>query len=346
MRTSSITKEHVETLLEHATGVSGHESALLAGGASDRWYARISGGICERSERDTLIVTGVPISSWTILDSFLKNQNYLERQNCPVPRVFGQWPEYGIALIEDFGDTRLVDAIQADPQHRDELDDDAVDLLVRLHSLKPDPTLSYPARELVFDIEKYQYEFGFHVDTWLIGHYFDVTPTTIERRTLNNTYRWISETLASGPFVFTHRDYQSTNLMLRDDGTLGIIDFQDARQGLRQYDVASFIWDSYVSKSEERRKRITEVYRTFAGLHDDSERFEVLLRVAAIQRKLHDAGAFIYTAAHRGKIEYLAWLPDAVDIATDLMQKIEPCRDAGSILAAWMDRKQRMVSAK
>jgi len=190
--TSGITEEHIETLLTRATGVSDHKPVVLAGGASDRWYARISGPLCDQFQRSTLVATGVPVSLWAILESFLANQKYLERQNLPVPEVYAQWPEYGIALIEDFGDTRLVDAIKASPQRRNALDDAAVDLLVRLHSLKPDPTLSYPAHELAFDVEKYQYEFGFHVDTWLITHYFDSTPTAVERRTLDNTYRRIS----------------------------------------------------------------------------------------------------------------------------------------------------------
>ncbi len=345
MSNPGITREQIETLLKRATGFSGHDPVPLAGGASDRWYARISGVLCERFQRSSLIVTGVPVSLWSILDSFLANQKYLERQGLPVPKVYDQWPEYGIALIEDFGDTRLVDAIKASPQRRKTLDDHAIDLLVRLHSLKPDPTLSYPARELAFDVEKYQYEFGFHVDTWLIAHYFAATPTAIERGTLDNAYRWIRETLASEPHVFTHRDYQSTNLMVLDDDSLGIIDFQDARHGLRQYDLASFIWDSYVQKSDERRNRLTDVYRSSARLYDDSERFDLLLRVAAIQRKLHDAGAFIYTAAHRGKTDYLAWVPDAVDMATSLMHEIDSCRDAGTILAEWMNQKRRQAPA-
>ncbi|HDS74660.1 MAG TPA: hypothetical protein ENN56_03875 [Firmicutes bacterium] len=343
MSLPGITEEQIAELLTYATGSSSSQPSLLVGGASDRWYARISGELPKRFGCRTLLVTGVPTTLWSILESFLRNQSFLERLQCPVPRVYGRWPQYGIALIEDFGDIRLVDAISREPKRRNELDENAIDLLVRLHSLPPDPHLSYPARELAFDVEKYQYEFGFHVDTWLIGHHLGVSPTATERRALDGTYRWISETLAAEPFVFTHRDYQSTNLMLRDDGTLGLIDFQDARQGLRQYDLASFIWDSYVSKSDERRYRITQYYRTAAGVTDDPDRFDALLRIAAIQRKLHDAGAFVYTAAHRGKTEYLVWVSDAIGIATDLMIEFHQCHDTGAMLAEWMERKRQAM---
>jgi len=44
---------------------------------------------------------------------------------------------------------------------------------------------------------------------------------------------------------FTHRDYDARNLMVRDDGTLAVIDFQDATIGPSHYDLVSLLRDSY-----------------------------------------------------------------------------------------------------
>ena len=54
-----------------------------------------------------------------------------------------------------------------------------------------------------------------------------------------------STELAGEPRVLCHRDYHSRNLMLHD-GSLYIIDFQDARMGPDTYDLVSLLRDSYV----------------------------------------------------------------------------------------------------
>ena len=45
---------------------------------------------------------------------------------------------------------------------------------------------------------------------------------------------------------FTHRDYQSRNLMVLPGGEQVVIDFQDALLGPRQYDLVALLRDSYV----------------------------------------------------------------------------------------------------
>ena len=51
--------------------------------------------------------------------------------------------------------------------------------------------------------------------------------------------------------MLCHRDYHSRNLMLHD-GSLYIIDFQDARMGPDTYDLASLLRDSYVDLSPQQ----------------------------------------------------------------------------------------------
>ncbi len=43
--------------------------------------------------------------------------------------------------------------------------------------------------------------------------------------------------------MLVHRDYHSRNLMLQPDGTLGVIDFQDAVRGPLTYDLVSLLRD-------------------------------------------------------------------------------------------------------
>ena len=51
-----------------------------------------------------------------------------------------------------------------------------------------------------------------------------------------------------------HRDYHSKNLLRKSDGSIGIIDYQDAMAGPMTYDIASLLRDCYVDWPEENVK--------------------------------------------------------------------------------------------
>jgi hypothetical protein len=312
----------------------------LVGGASDRRFHRLQ---LPSNAQLPLIVMIIPTVQSDIFDAFCANAAYLRSQGIPVPEIAGLWREQGIALLEDFGDTTMTAAVSAEPAKASSLYDAAIALLVRLHSCAESVDHPCPAFSQAFDEEKWDHEYHFHVRTWLVDRHWAVTPTRTEARTLDRAFSWLSRLLSRQPRVFTHRDYQSSNLLVSADGSLGLIDFQDARLGLRQYDLASLLYDSYSPLDDAERERLARLY---ASLSDESVPIEdhfQFVRLAAIQRKLHDAGAFAYTAYHRGKTDFLRYIPGAVTMATRLMGDYSELRTAGSILRDYAERMMRRV---
>lgn len=51
--------------------------------------------------------------------------------------------------------------------------------------------------------------------------------------------------------VYVHRDFMPRNLMLPEQGGLGVLDFQDAVYGPVTYDIASLMRDAFISWDEE-----------------------------------------------------------------------------------------------
>ena len=85
-----------------------------------------------------------------------------------------------------------------------------------------------------------------HFREWGLEAWSGKKPSASERaRARRAPSAGIAEQLAAAPRGFTHRDYQSRNLMVKD-GELVVIDFQDALQGPRQYDLVALLRDSYV----------------------------------------------------------------------------------------------------
>ena len=59
--------------------------------------------------------------------------------------------------------------------------------------------------------------------------------------------------------TFLYRDFQSRNVMIKDDQPY-FIDFQGGRRGPTQYDVASFLWQAKANFSPELREQLIEAY--------------------------------------------------------------------------------------
>ncbi|MFP4522598.1 MAG: aminoglycoside phosphotransferase family protein [Fibrobacterota bacterium] len=160
-----------------------------------------------------------------------------------------------------------------------------------------------------FDREKYDFEYNFHFVKKLLAYLCPAgTPAGISG--FRDFYFEITDYLCRRPFVFTHRDYQSSNLICAGDG-MTVIDYQDARNGPAEYDIASFLYDSYIDPGEENKKAFISSYFEVSGA-DPGPDFDKTLDYCAIQRKIHDAGAFIYASERLPGSGYLRYVEKAV----------------------------------
>src|ERR1700687_1905329 len=112
-------------------------------------------------------------------------------------------------------------------------------------------------------------------------------PSAPERVVLDAIFRRLSAQLAAEPRGFTHRDYQSRNIMVKD-GELVLIDFQDALQGPRQYDLVSLLRDSYVELPWRLVDEMLQRYCSAMGI-SDAAAFIAFFDLLTVQRKLKDA---------------------------------------------------------
>jgi aminoglycoside/choline kinase family phosphotransferase len=123
--------------------------------------------------------------------------------------------------------------------------------------------------------------------------------------------RLAEQAFEGAPTLFMHRDYQSRNLMLTPAG-LAVIDFQGARLGPPEYDLASLLYDPYTDPAPDLRERMVERYLSSAPPAAGSEKmFRRRLRASAINRTLQILGAFAYLGGHLQKPGFLEYAPAA-----------------------------------
>ena len=135
-----------------------------------------------------------------------------------------------------------------------------------------------------FDATLYRWEQSYFFENCL-GRHFGLDPAQLEELASLPALAEITERLASFPRVLIHRDFQSQNIILRN-GQAHLIDFQGMRPGLAEYDLASLLYDPYVSLAAAERTELLEFYRSAASV----ERPGICGQVPALRHAAADAG--------------------------------------------------------
>jgi N-acetylmuramate 1-kinase len=129
---------------------------------------------------------------------------------------------------------------------------------------------------------------------------------------------------------FLHRDFQSRNLMVKDN-KIGVIDWQGGRLGPLQYDLASLLIDPYVMLKNEEQMVLYDYYMTLLvkRLSGISTLFSKHYPYIAVQRNLQILGAFSYLSKVQGKSNFLSYISPSLQSLDFLLRKIgDPQLDA------------------
>ncbi len=279
----------------------------LAGDASTRRYFRSF-----YPDGSTAIVTLYPQAGANHEAAFLSVHQYLHELGLPVPQVYSSHSDNGVVIQQDLGDELLESVVAvSNEEPLSAVYTSAVNILldmVKRTSERKDDTC--PAFSLAFDMEKLMWEMDFFVTHFVRG-FCGAEPSRSALAALQEFFSTICGLLAAEPRVFCHRDYHSRNLLLHQQ-RLFMIDFQDARMGPAQYDLASLLRDSYVTLSEELVDDLVKYY--FHGMGSGAakasvDRFCYVFDIMSLQRNIKALGTFGYQSSQIGTDRYLSSIP-------------------------------------
>ena len=271
----------------------------MPGGASTRIYLRVA--TRERTAIAMFVPDGAPeeVTNGAATSArwpFLEVHGLLSDRGVRVPIVLGESCSEGLLLLEDLGDETLAAFLERAPERKAEVYRVAVrDLAQAQSALAALPQGSVVAGR-AFDEKLLRWELD-HFREWGLDARSRALPEA-ERAELDAVFDRLAQRIAAWPRGFVHRDYQSRNLMVHDRGAsldLVWIDFQDALLGPRVYDLVALLNDSYQSFDRPFVEARLDDYAAARGL-DQAER-EAIGRefdVVTVQRKLKDAGRFIF----------------------------------------------------
>jgi aminoglycoside/choline kinase family phosphotransferase len=323
------------------TGGKNPRLETLPGGASIRRYHRVT---VDGGNWPTVMVMELgdnPLKSEEAAKGgapselpFINVQRYLAKAGASVPVIHRYDAERGFLYLEDLGDITFESRVaDAGDDVRGRYYRQAIDQLVALQTFAaehPDPECVAFSRGFDFELLK-----------WELDHFREygleaqgLAPSAAERDELERVFKRIADELAAEPRGFVHRDYQSRNLMVQDvNGAphLRIIDFQDALLGTRAYDLVGLLRDSYVALSPSLLDAMVAHFVDQAAI--DAARFQHLFDLQVVQRKLKDAGRFVFIDRVKKNPSFLVHIPNSLDYVARSMSRLPELGSLREILA-------------
>ncbi|MBA4754538.1 MAG: aminoglycoside phosphotransferase [Sphingobium sp.] len=269
----------------------------LAGDASFRRYFRVVDG----GRRAVLMDAPPPHEDPR---PFIAIAEHLLADGFAAPRILARDLEEGLVLIEDFGDLRVKEHLDDQPDAELAVYGRAIDLLADLHRLPAAPVPPYDRavyqREVDLLTQWYCPAIGLTVDQDAYVAAWDAVLPIVEQ--------------SASPTVTVLRDYHAENIMLIDRATshgLGLLDFQDALAGHPAYDLVSLLQDARRDVPPQIEAAMLARYKAIAAPPPD---FHAAYAVLGAQRNAKIIGIFTRLWQRDGKPRYLSFLPRMWDL--------------------------------
>ncbi len=282
----------------------------LPGAGSDRRYYRIVG----REGHSVIATCGDdPKENLTFYNLAVA----FGQSECAVPKVYAINAEHTVYLQEDLGDVQLLSLLSTDL--RMELSAKTLEALVKMQTLPDEMWREYVSwddfsrRLVMWDLNYFKYEF--------------LKPTAImfDENLLEDDFEALTAALCEGDgrlLGFMYRDFQSRNVMVKDDAPR-FIDFQGGRKGPMIYDAVSFLWQAKAAFTGEERKELLRVYAELVARERGVDKNIILKEVDkfALFRTLQVLGAYGFRGLVEKKSHFIESIPGALANLGELVEK-------------------------
>lgn len=303
----------IETLTREAFSISaGQELAaeeIIKGGSGRRFYR-----------------VAKPGQSWSVVAMhftlerpenarFETATRFLASNGVNVPSVLASKPKSHLLWLTDLGTHDLWSSRNEDwEKHRAPLYRSALSQVFQIHTIPTTDNPRPPSLEPPFDAALYQWEQDYFFTEFATR--FSACPeSAIGKLSRSDEAGALVDELSQLPRQLIHRDFQSQNIMIHDSDAW-LIDYQGMRLGLAEYDIASLLFDPYVSVSEAQREELILFYYSLKqknGQRDSLEEFRHRLFLCATQRLMQALGAYGFLGIGKEKTSFLQHIPSALE---------------------------------
>ena len=261
--------------------------------ASFREYFRLS------RENETYILMDSSLEKES-LAPFLDITRRLLNAGVNAPKILAKNEEDGFLIIEDFGNTHYLNVL--DESNFKELYLKAIDEIVKMQKADRAELPLYDKEFLHFEMDLMQ--------DWYLEKRLKTTLNVAQKKIIKTTLNSISNVVLTQPQdVFVHRDFHSRNIMIKESGDVGVIDYQDAMNGAITYDLVSLLKDCYIEFPRKDIEELVLVFRDKLSSNASDTEFIKWFDFMGLQRHIKVLGIFSRLYLRDGKDGYLKDIP-------------------------------------
>ena len=304
--------------LAHETPINAQRIEPASQDASFRRYFRVF------SKAKQFVVMDAPPETERT-QPFIDIAEQLKALGLHAPAIYQSNKQQGFILLEDLGTRTYLDELREPDEfheHTNKLYSDAIDAVIILQTSVEKQGKYHPPK---YDAEMLQQEMDLFRH-WYLAKHLEVKLNESSHSIWLQTQQFLTSNCLQQPQTWVHRDYHSRNLMITNDNSPGIIDFQDMTLGPIAYDLASLLKDCYIEWPREQQLKWLKQYHDKLNLVLGEQTFtlEQLIRwfdLTGLQRHLKVLGIFCRLNYRDGKANYLDDLPLAAHYVLDVLPR-------------------------
>lgn len=317
MKTSD--KNEIIQLFENHFNEKVESVKMLPASGSYREYCRLS--------NSTRTIIGAFNSDVKENTAFLSFSNHFKNRGVPVPKVYAVSSDLKKYLLEDLGNTTLFQFL-CETRENEGFSENIVEKYKKVLKELPkiqiiagrdvDYSVCYP-RE-AFDKQSMMWDLNY------FKYYFlKLAKIAFDEQALEDDFQLFSNYLLSASSnYFLYRDFQSRNVMLKDDEVY-FIDYQGGRQGALQYDLASLLYDGKADIPESVRTQLYDYYISeLKKLKKvDEEEFAAYFKGFVLIRIMQAMGAYGFRGFYEKKEHFLRSIPYALKNLESILKDVK-----------------------
>ena len=320
MRNKQEIEEAIIKLMERDLSKKIVDIKLLPASGSSRCYYRIF------TDNNTYIATYNSNIEENI--AFIIFSRHFANANLPVPEILSVNEENDCYIQSDLGDFSLFNYVQNCVKNNT-YDQTTIDLYKQAISNLVDfqikgnqgldysvafPTSSFDRNSVIDDLNYFKYYFLKVNDE-----------INFNESRLNINFQRIADFIMEAPSdFFMYRDFQSRNIMIKDNQTY-FIDYQGGRKGPLQYDIISLLYQVKAQLPNDLRKELLSHYKKELSKYVNIEnvKFDKYYKAFILLRLLQVLGAYGFRGLIQKKQHFIESIPYALNELISLRDNLD-----------------------
>ncbi len=307
----------LEKLFEELTEEKPLSVEELSASGSNRKYFRLTG-----KNKSFIGVEGTSVEENR---AFIEMAKHFYKMGISVPQFLTESNDGLYYLQEDLGNTLLFDYI-AEGRKTGVFHEKEKEMLRKtMQRLAEIQVLG--AKDFDFSVCYPQPQFNERSILWDLNYFkycfLKATGLDFQENKLEDDFKTLANVLlCCETNTFMYRDFQSRNVMIKDDIPY-FIDFQGGRKGPVYYDVASFLWQAKAKYGPELREELLRVYLDSLGklMIVDENKFYEQLKHFVLFRTIQVLGAYGFRGYFEKKPHFLQSIPFAMENLRDILKE-------------------------